>query len=58
MIGDKTFAESLRMWRSQMGWSQSRAASELACSVRTLQGWEAGRPCAHEASIRKLMSLL
>lgn len=36
-------AELLTTWRAQADISQSIAAQMLGVSVRTLQGWEAGR---------------
>ena len=34
----------LREWRAIMELSQARAAKRLGVPLRTLQGWEAGRP--------------
>jgi DNA-binding transcriptional regulator YiaG len=36
-------AELLKAWREAANLPQSRAAQMLDVSVRTLQGWEAGR---------------
>jgi hypothetical protein len=37
-------AKLLKEWRAQAGYSQSEAAIRLGVPVRTLQGWELGRP--------------
>lgn len=39
-----SFADQLRAWRARRGLSQSQAAAVLQVSVRTVQGWELGRP--------------
>lgn len=38
-------ADALRDARRRLGWTQAHAAAALAASLRTYQGWEAGRPC-------------
>jgi DNA-binding transcriptional regulator YiaG len=40
----RNVAKLLTDWRAQARLSQSQAADVLGVSVRTLQGWEAGRP--------------
>ncbi len=38
--------------------SRMRAAEELRVAGKTLAGWMDGRPCSHEAMVRRLMSLI
>jgi transcriptional regulator with XRE-family HTH domain len=45
-------APLLRAWREQERLSQSEAAERLCVSVRTLQGWELGRPMANPRLLR------
>jgi DNA-binding transcriptional regulator YiaG len=40
-------ARILKAWRRQERLSQAEAAARLGVSVRTLQGWELGRPMPH-----------
>jgi hypothetical protein len=42
-MSDNT-AKVLKDWRAQTGYSQAEAAISLGVPVRTLQGWELGRP--------------
>jgi DNA-binding transcriptional regulator YiaG len=43
MTSDRNVSKLLTDWRAQARLSQSQAADVLGVSVRTLQGWEAGR---------------
>jgi transcriptional regulator with XRE-family HTH domain len=45
-------ASMLKAWRDHEGLSQSEAAKRLGISVRTLQGWEFGRPMAYPRLLR------
>src|ERR1700674_1435916 len=45
-------APMLKAWRDHRGLSQSEAAERLHVSVRTLQGWESGRPMANPRLLR------
>ncbi len=38
--------------------ARPKAAKELRAPEATLKGWMDGRPCGHEAMLRRLMSLL
>ncbi len=38
------YAEGVKTLRKLKGWSQQQLASEMCASVRTVQGWEQGRP--------------
>jgi DNA-binding transcriptional regulator YiaG len=48
-------AHMLKMWRGQEGLSQSEAAAHLGVSVRTLQGWELGRPMPYPRILRSAL---
>lgn len=52
------FGAEVRAWREARGLSQAQAAEALVVPVKTLQGWEQGKPCGLAGPIRKLMSLL
>ena len=45
-------ANALKAWRAQEGFSQTEAAIRLGVSVRTLQGWEIGRPMPYPTLLR------
>jgi hypothetical protein len=45
--GTNDAARILKAWRRHERLSQASAAARLGVSVRTLQGWELGRPMAH-----------
>lgn len=45
-------AATLKEWRAHKGVSQKEAAAQLGVSVRTLQGWEAGRPMPYPSLLR------
>ena len=38
----KLNAETLTLWREQMGYTMNEAADELGCSKRSLTNWENG----------------
>ena len=46
----------LKNWRSQERLSQSEAADRLRVSVRTLQGWELGRPMPYPQLLQTAIS--
>ena len=46
-------AKTLKQWRAQLGYSQVEAAIRLGVPVRTLQGWELGRPMTYPALLYK-----
>lgn len=39
----QTFADELKTWRGSLHWTQATAAEWLRVSLRTYEGWEAGR---------------
>jgi transcriptional regulator with XRE-family HTH domain len=45
----------LKGWRIQEGLSQTEAASQLGVSVRTLQGWESGRPMPYPGLVQRAL---
>jgi transcriptional regulator with XRE-family HTH domain len=46
-------ANALKEWRFQLGYSQPEAAIHLGVSLRTLQGWEAGRPMPYPSLLQR-----
>jgi transcriptional regulator with XRE-family HTH domain len=48
---------ALKEWRARTGYSQVEAAIRLGVPVRTLQGWELGRPMPYPALLQKAISL-
>lgn len=48
---------ALKEWRARTGYSQLEAAIRLGVPVRTLQGWELGRPMPYPALLHKAMSI-
>lgn len=54
----RPFAECLKAWHSRPGWSRDRAAAELRTPPTTYYGWCAGRGCAAEGAMRRLMTLI
>jgi len=54
----RPFADCLTDWRRAHDWSRQRLADELGAPLTTVHGWLAGRPCGHEATIRRLMTLI
>jgi DNA-binding transcriptional regulator YiaG len=48
----RNVAKLLTEWRAQARLSQSQAADVLSVSVRTLQGWEAGRSMPYPRLLR------
>lgn len=46
-------AQTLKEWRAHHGYSQAEAAAQLGISVRTLQGWEAGRPMPYPTLLQR-----
>ena len=49
----KDTAEALKQWRAQMAYSQPEAAIRLGVPLRTLQGWELGRPMPYPALLQR-----
>ena len=49
----KDTAEALKAWRAQMAYSQAEAAIRLGVSLRTLQGWEMGRPMPYPTLLQR-----
>ena len=49
----KDTAEALKEWRAQMAYSQPEAAIRLGVPLRTLQGWELGRPMPYPALLQR-----
>ena len=49
----KDTAEALKEWRAQMAYSQPEAATRLGVPLRTLQGWELGRPMPYPALLQR-----
>lgn len=47
--------DELKTWRTRRGWTQKEAARWLRVSLRTYQGWEAGRRKTHVALVRLAM---
>ena len=54
----RPFADCLQAWRAARGLSREQLAAELRTPKTTLLGWLAGRSCASEAAIRRLMTLI
>lgn len=54
----RPFAECLKAWHTRPGWSRDRAAAELRTAPTTYYGWCAGRGCAAEGAMRRLMTLI
>lgn len=52
------FATAIKNWRRDLGWSQSRAATELRVGVRTLQGWEQGRGCTTDYAVTLALDVI
>ena len=46
-------ADALKEWRSRNGYSQIEAAIRLGVPVRTLQGWELGRPMPYPLLLQR-----
>lgn len=46
-------AVALKEWRGQMAYSQTEAAIRLGVPLRTLQGWELGRPMPYPALLQR-----
>lgn len=46
-------ADALKEWRSRNGYSQIEAAIRLGVPVRTLQGWELGRPMPYPVLLQR-----
>ena len=56
MAKQKTFSpDELKEWRRKRGFTQKTAAECLRVSLRTYQGWEAGRRKTHVALVRLAM---
>jgi transcriptional regulator with XRE-family HTH domain len=49
-------AEMLKTWRNLKGLTQCDAAKLLGVSVRTLQGWELGRPMPYPSLLQAALS--
>ncbi|MGO9004852.1 MAG: helix-turn-helix domain-containing protein [Beijerinckiaceae bacterium] len=50
-------ARALKAWRAQEGYSQSEAAIRLGVPVRTLQGWESGRPMPYPSLLQRAVNI-
>ena len=48
----ENLAALLKQWRTREGLSQTEAAIRLGVSIRTLQGWELGRPMPYPQLLR------
>lgn len=48
----------LKEWRAHHRFSQAEAAINLGVPLRTLQGWEAGRPMAYPALLQQPVDIL
>jgi DNA-binding XRE family transcriptional regulator len=46
-------ASALKEWRAHYGFSQAEAAIHLGVSLRTLQGWEVGRPMPYPSLLQR-----
>lgn len=44
LMPSRNVSTLVKGWRDRAGLSQSQAARELDVSLKTLQGWEQGRP--------------
>jgi transcriptional regulator with XRE-family HTH domain len=53
----RNVAASLKQWRADQGFTQTEAAAHLGVSVRTLQGWEAGRPMPYPSLLRQPVNI-
>lgn len=59
----RPFAVVLKDWAARINGgaaygARQRAAEELRVEPPTLAGWMAGRPCAQERAMRRLMALI
>lgn len=54
----RPIADELREWRVTMALTQAEAAEALRVPVRTLAGWEQGRPCVLAETVLALMAAL
>jgi len=54
----KDTAEALKEWRAQMAYSQAEAAIRLGVPLRTLQGWELGRPMPYPALLQRAVPMV
>ena len=54
----RSIAAELKAWRVKLGVSQAGGAELLRVPVRTLQGWEAGKPCSLAGAILALTELV
>lgn len=54
----RPLADCLKDWHGRHRWGREAAAHELRTPVSTYNGWCAGRPCAQEGAIRRLMTLI
>lgn len=52
LMSDPALADDLRDWRGAYGFSQPEAADRLGVSLRTWQGWEAGREPRYPRLVR------
>jgi len=50
----RSIAAELKAWRASLGVSQAEGAELLRAPVRTLQGWEQGRPCTLAGTVLAL----
>lgn len=51
----RVIAIQLTAWRARMGLTSAQAAARLHVSQRSLEGWQAGRPCAMAGALLRLM---
>lgn len=59
----RPLADCLKEWQVKVNsgreyGARQAAAAELRTPETTYIGWVAGRPCRHEAAIRRLMTLI
>lgn len=59
----RPFTACLREWQVSINGGRDSgarpaAARELRTPLATYEGWASGRPCRHEAAIRRLMTLI
>lgn len=55
---ETTFREAIKIWREANGFSQPQAAAFLEVSLRTYEGWEAGRQPIQVKTFLKLLGMV
>ena len=58
MTADPTFAQQLRRWRSQAGYTQVQLATALGLQQQTVSDWERGKAMPSLGRTRRLEELL